>query len=176
MGIASAQVVASALCLLFVSACLGKLDGWRAWRRSVSTLLAQPTTIRAAAFGVPAIEAIISALLILRPRVGLASAGLLLALLGIAVLILSRRHAGIACNCFGALAPSTITRSLGLRDLGLATMAGVTLALAPADAGSALPTGQVLALLAFGLLILVAAEAVKLRAVIEHNFQEGPPA
>ncbi len=74
--------------------------------------------------GIPAAEAGIAVVLVAAPSAGLIAATFLLGILAGAVLVLSARHAGRPCACFGAIMPSEIKRSLAARNAGLAVIAG----------------------------------------------------
>lgn len=119
-----ATALGGAYSLLFLSAFLGKADGWEAWQLSVSDLFDHRLLARCVLVGVPTVEAVIAVVLLARPQLGLVSAGLLLTAFGTVVLALNRREEAGSCSCFGALAPSSISAGLAARDFGLAALAG----------------------------------------------------
>ena len=117
-------IVALAFFLLLATAVFGKIDGWRAWNAALPRLV--PLTghpLKIAIIAVPTIEAAVAITVLIRPQVGLLAAGVLLTILAGSVGILSVRHAGEACSCFGTLANSRIGPQLAIRNTILAIVA-----------------------------------------------------
>lgn len=118
------QVAAASFAGLFFAAALGKLDSWRAWNELVAAISSRRLVKASMRLGIPAAEAGIAVVLVAAPSVGLGAAAVLLGILAAGVLIVSVRHAGRPCACFGAIMPSEIKRSLAARNGGLAVIAG----------------------------------------------------
>jgi len=104
-------------------------------------------------------------LLFVDPAAGLFAAGALLVVLAAGVGVLSIRHRGQACNCFGAFMPSEIGVGLALRNAVLAIVA-MTAGAAAARAGvSALTALQVAVALAVAVVVLLASEIYALHKI-----------
>jgi hypothetical protein len=157
------QFVAGAYVLVWLSAFVGKIDGWRDWRRTIDALIRSPRVRRAATVGVPSVEFASAILLVLAPRAGLWASAALLLLLAAAVLALTHRHEGEDCGCFGALAPATISARLAVRNVALTAPA----ALAVLSAGTVepLPAVELLGLTVIAVTGLLASEAWALRSI-----------
>lgn len=121
-----ADVAAGASALVFLAAALGKLDSWRQWSRLCEEIPGPGVLGRVVRIMVPALEGIIVVLSFAFPIVGLAAAALALTGFGLAVLLLARRLEGHECNCFGAIAPGTISQRLAARNVTLAGVGGVS--------------------------------------------------
>lgn len=140
-----ADVAAGACILLFLAAALGKFDRWAEWSR-LSEEIPVPTLVRRAIrLIVPAAEIVIVALTIAAPGAGLGAGGVVLAVFAIAVWVLARELEGRECNCFGAVAPGTISARLALRNATLALLAGGGWYLASTQRAPALSLGAVVA-------------------------------
>jgi hypothetical protein len=144
------QVVAAIYAALFLAAVLGKADSWRAWGDLLVAVSPGWLGISVIKLGVPAVEAAVAVWLVIAPATGLLAAASLLGILAVAVLVVSLRHSGRPCACFGALMPSEIKRMLAARNAALAAIA----AAAAVGAAKASVPGLTLAEITAVLLIL----------------------
>jgi hypothetical protein len=92
------------------------------------------------------------------PKVGLLAAGALLAAFAAAVAVLQRRHAGAECNCFGAVAPTRIGRSLVARNVVLSAVALGTAGVGWSVEVARLSASEYVAVALLGSLLFVAAQ------------------
>lgn len=124
-----------AFALLLSGAALGKADAWRSWTESAAQFVTSGYTpfLR---WGVPVIEVAIAVLIIISPGVGLAAASALFGAFALGALLLQRRHAGVACNCFGSLSRSRMGMPLVIRNALLAALSGAGAAVIGPDAPS----------------------------------------
>ena len=104
-------------------------------------------------FGLPIIEAATGVLTLIAPAVGLVVSAALLGVFSIAAFVLSFRSDGQPCSCFGALAPSRISKTLAARNALLGGVAVYPAALA--IDGAVPPLSPPAILLAFMTLLLV---------------------
>jgi len=158
----AAELTAAGFAWLFLLAFLGKVDSWAGWRSTVTRLFSRRVR-RALLVGVPLAEAATSGLLILAPRGGLVVAAGLLAAFGVGVILLARRHRGLDCSCFGALAPSSIGGRLGVRDLLLSVIAAAAAFLIEGAGIRRVNLGELLLAAVAGTWLMVAGEAKRLR-------------
>lgn len=148
MGTWELQFLTAVFLLLVLAASLGKVDSWLAWTSTVSRIFPSNVAVqRFVRLGVPLTEAILVLLIIVRPVLGLAGAGLLLLLFATGVALLSLRQQGEPCRCFGALMPTRITPALAARNLVLGLLA---LGAAYASADNGLRPFRALELLGLG--------------------------
>lgn len=117
------EAAAAVYALLFLAAVLGKLDSWEQWSELSDGLPGPPAVGRGARYGVPAAESVVVALCVLWPLGGLAASALVLTGFAASVELLARQIPGRECNCFGAIAPATISPRLALRNVVLAVAA-----------------------------------------------------
>jgi hypothetical protein len=149
--------------LLFLAAVLGKLDSWAQWSRLIEQIPGPPLVGRFARFAVPASEVAIVALSLASPVAGLAAASLILACFAIAVSALARRLGGQECNCFGAIAPATISPRLAGRNAGLAVLAAGGWYAAHHANMQAQPAGNAVATVLVGVIVLMLVHYWRLR-------------
>jgi hypothetical protein len=122
-----ADLASAACALVFLAAVAGKLDSWGDWSRLSHDIPGGPALGRAVRIMVPVIESIIVVLCFASPIAGLAAAALVLGGLAVAVRDLQDRLGGRECNCFGAIAPATISPRLAARNAALAAAAAAGL-------------------------------------------------
>jgi hypothetical protein len=158
----AAAISAGACALLFVAAVLGKLDSWAQWSRLTDEIPGPLPLGRAVRVVVPVIESGIVVLSFAHPSIGLATAAFFLLSLAGAVWLLSRILAGRECNCFGVMAPSTITPRLAQRNIALALLAAVGWYLAHNEKRQPLSVSAVVATLLCGGIALVLLQSRKL--------------
>lgn len=128
--------------MFLLLAAASKVDGWRGWTSSTARLLPQSRLVRvAASIAVPTVEALVAIAVLFEPRIGLLLAGVLLLCFSVAVLLLTARHRGEPCRCFGTVVQSrlgpglaTIDAVLGMIALGASLSWGT--ALEPPSAGT----------------------------------------
>lgn len=118
-----ADVAAGVCALIFLAAALGKVDSWTQWSRLSAEMPGPAFLGRMLRVVLPAIEGMIVLLSVGWPIVGLAAGTVFLGMLAVAVSLLVRRLAGRECNCFGAIAPATISPRLAGRNVTLAILA-----------------------------------------------------
>ena len=150
-----ADIVAGAYALIFLAAALGKLDSWAAWSRLSREIARSDLLGSAVRSVVPAVEGLVGVLCFVAPTAGLAAAAVLLAFFALAILLLSRRLAGEDCNCFGAIAPATISPRLAARNLALAIIAAGGWYAASQQNLQARSLGQMLVTLLLGTIALM---------------------
>lgn len=75
----------------------------------------------------------------------------------------------MSCNCFGALAPSTISRQLAYRNLALGLGVGALLLTTSPQAVSAIPVAELVAIVGLGWFAIMGREALKFRAAANHG-------
>lgn len=150
-----ADVAAGAFALVFLAAALGKLDSWGEWSHLNEEMPGPALLGRAVRVMVPALEGVIFVLCFVLPIVGLAAAAAVLAVFAVAVWFLARRLAGRECNCFGAIAPATISPRLAARNIALAVVAAAGWYAAWREDLQLLSLGKVLVALLFGAIALM---------------------
>jgi hypothetical protein len=157
------QVVGGVYGVLFLAAAVGKLDSWRAWRHAVAGFVGRGRRRTAVvAFGIPLAETAAGVLALVEPGLGLAVCAVLLLLFALGVALLSTRHAGQDCRCFGALVPSEIGPRLIVRDVILGAGAGAAAYLSLGAEVQSLAAEQILLVALSGVLALSAAECVRM--------------
>jgi len=149
--------------LVFAAAALGKLDSWGEWTALTDEFGLPRPWRRPVQFGVPLAETAIVVTSILAPTAGLAAAAALLALFAAAVWVLRGRLAGRECNCFGAVAPATISGRLAARNALLAAPAAAAAFAAGRADVQALPPLEVLVTVVVGTILLMGFEFVQVR-------------
>jgi hypothetical protein len=167
------HAIAAGYSLLFFAAALGKADSWRTWRAVLDNLFPRLGVLGLPlSLAVPVAEAIVGILLVSSPKLGLYGAAVLLAIFALVVVLQTKEHAGRNCSCFGALAPSMISTTLALRDLGLAVAAALVVLLAHDTAAGAFTGYEILVTFLLGLFVLLTGESFKLRraaSVVRNN-------
>lgn len=168
-----ADVAAGACALLFLAAALGKLDSWAQWSRLTAELPGPAPLGRAVRVTVPVIEGLIVVLSFALPVAGLAAGAVVLAVFAVAVSFLARRLAGRECNCFGAIAPASISPRLAGRNIALAGLAAAGWYLALLAKSSALSLSAVLVTLLCGGIALTLFQYRSLRGTARtiHNVE-----
>lgn len=118
------ELAAAALAVVFTVAAVAKLVRWRIWRRALSAYAPAKPVERLGAAGVPIVELLVPALVVLGldATAGLASL-VLLAFFSVAI-VAARTRAGrrLDCGCFGT-ATTRDYRVLLARNAGIATIA-----------------------------------------------------
>lgn len=119
-----AEIAAGACALVFIAAAVGKADSWDSWKRLTQEIPGKAVVGRAVQIFVPALEGAIAVLAFVSPVLGLAGGAIVLAGFAVVAWWLAQRLAGRECNCFGAIAPATISQRLAARNIALAMLAG----------------------------------------------------
>lgn len=158
-----AEVAAGACALLFLAAVLGKLDGWGQWSRLSQEIPGPGAVGRVTRVGVPMVESAIVVLSLASPIAGLAAGTVVLVGFASAVGVLGRRLAGQECNCFGAIAPATISWQLAARNIVLAILAAGGWYAARRENLQALSFSAVLVTVLFGAIALMVFQFRRLR-------------
>jgi hypothetical protein len=120
-----ADIAAGACALLFLAAVFGKLDSWESWSRLTAEFPGPHLLRRVIRLAVPATEGAVVVLIFASPKAGLAAGAALLLSFAVAVQLLARRLAGRECNCFGAIAPATLSPRLAARNIAFAVAAAL---------------------------------------------------
>jgi hypothetical protein len=117
------DITATLYAVMLVLAAAHKAESWAAWKAASSQW--SPTWIprKMTAVGLPLIEGLVAALLLIRPAEGLLGTGVFLILLGLGVALLVPTHRGEKCHCFGVQSSSSIGASLVVRNLILGAVA-----------------------------------------------------
>jgi hypothetical protein len=157
------DLAAGAYALLFVAAVLGKLDSWDQWARLTREVPGPRALGVCVRFGVPAVESATVVLSLVRPTAGLAVGAIVLACLALGVWLLTRRLTGRECNCFGTIAPATISPRLAVRNAVLACAAAAGWYVSGRSHAHALSLEEVLATLLFGAIALMLVKFRRLR-------------
>lgn len=125
------EAAAAAYGLMFLAAGFGKIDAWSNWSVTVSSIFPLGHSLnRLIRYGTPCLELGVAGLVWQSPEFGLAlSSGLLLGL-AIVVLVANRNLGGRPCTCFGAVAPTSFSPRLAMRNLTLSALAGAMTLLA----------------------------------------------
>lgn len=160
--------------LLFLGAALSKFDTWRMWAETTRDLFSGGNPFsrgkhltKLVRVAVPLVEMMICATLLIAPARGLLLSSVLLAVFAGGVYVLSKNHAGSKCNCLGALASSTISPLLALRNLLLALVAAIGAQLADRSRMLSITPPEVALTLLVGLIILLYGEGQRLRKARE---------
>jgi hypothetical protein len=160
---ALADSAAGVCLLLFLAATHGKLDSWRQWSR-LSNEIPGPTVLRRGVrVIVPEVEGTVVVLSFAAPIVGLAAGAVVLAVFAVAVALLAQRLAGQECNCFGAIAPGTISQRLAVRNMAFAALAAGGWYTAHREDLQALSFSKVLVIVLFGIVALMLYQYRRLR-------------
>lgn len=160
------QGLSAALGVFFLAGALSKLDAWSTWKRTLARFIPLPETAGALLrIAVPTGEITVSLLLFTRIGLGLVAASGLLTLFGMAVAILTRRHAGEDCGCFGQAAHTEIGWRLAGRNLLLAFVAASAAFTALRTPVPPLSALQITAAILLGLLVLAVIEGMHLRQI-----------
>lgn len=157
-----ADFAAGACALLFLAAALGKLDRWEAWSGLCAQIPGPPKLGRVVQSLVPIIEGAIVILCFVQPTIGLAAGAVVLAGFAIAVGLLARRLGGEECNCFGVVAPATISPRLATRNVVLAMLVAFGWFEAETEHLHALSLSKFLATLVSGAIVLMFLQYQKL--------------
>lgn len=160
-----ADAAAGACGLVFLAAALGKLDSWGQWSRLSDELPGPSVLGHIVRVAVPAIEGAIVVLSVASPAVGLAAGALVLLGFAAAVWVLAARLPLWECNCFGAIAPATISGRLAMRNIALAILAAGGWLAARQENLRALPFSLVLGIALFGGIALMLVQFRRLRQV-----------
>jgi Methylamine utilisation protein MauE len=158
-----ADVAAGACALLFMAAVLGKLDSWPDWSRLTKDFPGPTAFGNAVRVVVPAVEASIVVASFAVPTVGLAAGAVVLTCFAVAVWVLGRQLAGRECNCFGAIAPATISPRLAVRNAGLAIALLASWVVSYHERAQALSLGKVIATVLGGAIALTCFQYRRLR-------------
>jgi len=158
-----ADLAAGACALLFLAAALGKVDSWAQWSRLSEELPGPASLGRTVRVMVPAAEGMIVVLSFALPAAGLAAGAVILAVFAVAVRVLARRLAGRECNCFGAIAPATISTRLTTRNIALALLAAIGWWVVRHENLPAFSFPKVLVTLLFGVIALMLVQYRRLR-------------
>jgi hypothetical protein len=158
-----ADLAAGACALLFLAAAVGKLDSWAQWSRLSEEIPGPAPLGRAVRVMVPAIEGMIVVLSFALPAAGLAAGVVVLGGFAAAVRILAPRLAGRECNCFGAIAPATISPRLATRNIALAFLTAGGWWVVRHENLQAFSFAEVLVTLLFGVIALMLVQYRRLR-------------
>jgi uncharacterized membrane protein HdeD (DUF308 family) len=168
------RAAAAACALLLLSAALGKMDSWRAWSVTTSQLFSSsPRFGRAVRFLIPLAELVVGIAVIIRPKVGLFFASLLVAAFSLGVGSLVRNHRGSMCNCFGPLSRSTISYGLSMKNGALSLAIGIVLFLGRAAEVKPLTLGDILLTALVGLLAIMTVEFTRVSRARGEPRREG---
>ncbi len=168
------RLVDGAVAVFFMGAALAKADAWQAWKATVATLLpTRPTLGRVVGMGVPIAEVLTGITVVVRPRLGLSLACLLLLVFALGVALLTPRHSGEECNCLGSLGSSRIGWALAVRDSLLAVGIGLPLLFARHGASGRASWLTMLSACLLGVLAMVLAETKRLTERAHPAFTRG---
>ena len=109
--------------LVMIVAALSKVDGWLSWRRTTRNWFGSGRRGRITTYAIPTSEATAGVAAIVAPAIGMTLIASLLCAFSVGAYILSRKHYGESCNCFGALMPSKLGRELVMRNVFAALVA-----------------------------------------------------
>jgi hypothetical protein len=158
-----AEIAAGAFALVFVAAAVGKVDSWGPWSRLTEEIPGPGVLGRVVRIAVPAAEGAIVVLSLASPVIGLAAGAIILGGFALAVWTLARQLAGRECNCFGAIAPATISSRLASRNIALAILAAAGWYAARRESLQAMSFSKVLVTALLGAIALMGFQFRQLR-------------